>query len=56
MGLRVQTYDYVDDAEKDRLEVSLNLKFRRREVGEELLGRLRELPGVKAIRWRFPGA
>ncbi len=56
MGLRVQTYDYEDDAEKDTLEVSLNLKFRRREVGEELLGRLRELPGVKAIRWRFPGA
>lgn len=56
MGLRVQSYDYDDDAERGTLEVSLNLKFRRREVGQELLASLQQMPGVRAVRWRFPGA
>ena len=56
MGLRVQSYDYDDDAGRGTLEVSLNVKFRRREVGQELLARLQQMPGVKAVRWRFPGA
>jgi len=55
MGLKVQSYDYEDDAQEGTLEVSLNLKFRRREVGEELLAKLQQVPEIKAIRWRFPG-
>jgi len=54
-GFRVESYDYQDEVEKGEIRVAFNVRFRRRDVGEELLKRLRELPGVRSIAWRVSG-
>ncbi|MFP4056194.1 MAG: MgtC/SapB family protein [Candidatus Brocadiia bacterium] len=54
LGVREQTYDYADDVQGDELRVTFSVKYSNDAIGEMLLRRLREVPGVRSIEWRFP--
>ena len=52
LGMTVQSQELEEEIEKDQVRAVFNVRFRKAELGEEVLRRLRELPGVKTIGWR----
>jgi len=53
LGMTVQSYEFEDDIERDQIRAVFNVRFRRADLGEEALRRLRALPGVRTIGWRM---
>jgi len=54
LGYHVQTYEAEEDLAGDQLTIALNVRFRPRQVSEEVLfKRLRELPGIRSFAWRL---
>ena len=53
LGMAQQSQEFEDEVEKNLLRVVINVRFRKAHLGEEVLRRLRELPGVKTVGWRM---
>jgi putative Mg2+ transporter-C (MgtC) family protein len=52
LEMTVQSHEFEEELEKNQIRAVFNVRFRRAHLGEEVLRRLRAIPGVRTIGWR----
>ena len=52
MGLHAESCEFDDRVDQGHIEVTVSVRFRLRDVSDELLHKLRAMPGIRSIRWR----
>jgi len=52
LGMVIQSHEFEEEVEKGLIRAVFSVRFRRAHLGEEVLRRLRALPGVRTIGWR----
>jgi len=54
LGLVVRNYDVTDDLEHGTVRMVIGVKFRERDLTQELLKTMRQIPNLHSAAWRFP--
>jgi len=56
LGLTLRNYDVTEDVEQNTIRMVIGVKFRERDITQQVLESVRQIPGLRSAAWCFPAS